>query len=458
MMGSLLKSERLRITFLATASLALIYWLATFTVFTNSLCWSNWAYSEWLVNYSGGFVRRGFFGHIFLLLSKGKSSLYWVNTLVFMINSASILLSALVLALERKITTMGAVLYFLLPISLLHEFAIGQYFYRKESIFIIPVLLMTVGFKVLQRSPNGRLHKIFFLSVTLVSGLLGAVCELTHETYFLNSFPAALIIFFAALSLMKINNGYNKPLLILLFVLPTVFCAVISLLARGTPLQVDLIWRSLNETDRGFIGSALANIFHHPPFYVVRQFSAISELGSTAWKEGPLFVMCLLDSYAGFWILAFAATMLQLAAWQWAVISGDVADLHLEEIWRISLAIFCLTLPVYVFSEDWGRFIVNYGKNHICLLLVLMSTREFTHALAARKPFTFFSISKILATVGKKTSSTALLFGLIAWSLIFSMPECCIKDFSDRNVLRFVLFKVFGEKSVTEVLNRSSSL
>jgi len=48
------------------------------------LRWNSWAFYEWLINYEGGFVRRGLVGTIIIKLFYGNE-VFAVNILVFFI-------------------------------------------------------------------------------------------------------------------------------------------------------------------------------------------------------------------------------------------------------------------------------------------------------------------------------------------------------------------------------------
>src|SRR5262245_31393670 len=68
--------------------LIIVSLFSTFIVWINTrqspptLTWSGWAYSEWLISYANGFVRRGVIGEV-LLQHFSNSLVSSVNHLVF---------------------------------------------------------------------------------------------------------------------------------------------------------------------------------------------------------------------------------------------------------------------------------------------------------------------------------------------------------------------------------------
>ena len=73
---------------------ALIFQISKF--YTFYLEYSDWQYADWLINYQGGFIRRGFIGEIlfktqnFLSLDLDVLVLYFVILLYFVLTIALI--------------------------------------------------------------------------------------------------------------------------------------------------------------------------------------------------------------------------------------------------------------------------------------------------------------------------------------------------------------------------------
>src|SRR5205085_9892783 len=69
------------IVFTGAVCLGALLLVAAHTVLSpaNSLQWSSWAYSEWLISYEAGFVRRGLAGTLIKYTAGGRDLLPVVN-------------------------------------------------------------------------------------------------------------------------------------------------------------------------------------------------------------------------------------------------------------------------------------------------------------------------------------------------------------------------------------------
>ncbi|MDC2980520.1 hypothetical protein OAZ14_03630, partial [Candidatus Pelagibacter sp.] len=78
-----------------------IFLIIFFLIFKKnfSLFIGNWALGEWLINYEGGFVRRGFLGQIFKLFDNPGLIINWFQKVIIFLFFLSILVY---LFLERK--------------------------------------------------------------------------------------------------------------------------------------------------------------------------------------------------------------------------------------------------------------------------------------------------------------------------------------------------------------------
>ena len=99
----------------------------------SSLKWNSWVFYEWIINYEGGFVRRGLIGSVINAFYYGEE-LSAVNTLVFFVALLFILLATMFVASNVK-NARSALLFVFCPVGF-YWMAIGnEYYYRKEIFF-----------------------------------------------------------------------------------------------------------------------------------------------------------------------------------------------------------------------------------------------------------------------------------------------------------------------------------
>src|ERR1700752_2621717 len=114
---------------------ASIYLVSTYTIGSSTgLTWNGYGFSELLINYDGGFLRRGLLVALIQHAAalSGRSTLSVVNRFVF----TDFLLLALLLPalplLSRRRSGLMALLVLMLPGGILSIALSSEYFYRKE--------------------------------------------------------------------------------------------------------------------------------------------------------------------------------------------------------------------------------------------------------------------------------------------------------------------------------------
>jgi hypothetical protein len=206
----------------------LLFWLTTCKVFLNSftLKQDSWALSDLLINYQGGFVRRGLVGQIAFFV--GETFSIPINLVAIVI--ACVAFCFVVFIFIRENNSYPTFLLFT-PIFL-GSAAYGQFVVRKD--FIMLAFLICSIKLLLKTTPT--ITTFVILNSLLVMGTL------IHEAFFFLFLGAALNIW-----LMKINS--IKALLQNFLKMPT-FLPLIFLpfFASGSPSVARKINQSLIPT------------------------------------------------------------------------------------------------------------------------------------------------------------------------------------------------------------------
>ena len=288
----------------------------------------SWITGDWLINYSDGFVRRGAIGEVcrrlYMLASIDPvSAIIAIKTLCY----AALCAALLMVAIRRTISAIELALFVspaALPFEIYDPLGSG----RKE-IVLLAVFVIYVVADVILAGENRRLWhrwRFWFLLVALPS------LTLIHEGLFF-FFP-----FFVVYEAVKRRVGREE---MLMFGIPFSIAAMIFLVSwmyRGDSGISAVMCSSLMSMslDRAFCAGAIAALEHYDVYIDRADLTRYVALAAVAF--GPLY-----------W---YAGRVLE-------------SDRHARMKLAMLLAVAC-TFPLYVLSEDWGRWM------HVTVMLILV--------------------------------------------------------------------------------------
>lgn len=329
----------------------------------------SWNIGDWLINYSGGFVRRGFLGEIIILLSSVTS----INPglLVLIIQSLSYVIYFHFSYLLLKKTNIIA--YSILIFSpFIFTFQLNSFggAHRKEIIYFAVLSFLVYARKHL----HFKKFKIIFLLITL----LYPAIILSHEMLFI-FMPYIIAVYFIGSS----GNLLRKFTLTSLLALPSLVSFISCLIFSGSRDKVIAIRQSLSQLNypipRGgaidALDDSLVNAVNTTGYYIIN------------------------NSY----IFYIPIILLSLIAFM--PISNKINDILKDRsAYFLILSSLLATMPLLISAHDWGRFIYIHLVSFF--LLSFLSKKR----------------SKLTDFASKKIS---ILF-LIVWALLFRIPHCCI--------------------------------
>ena len=126
----------------------------------STLAWDRYGFSDILINYDAGFVRRGLLGAWVRTLSGTGSELPAANAIVFT-NFLALVISITVMALRtgrRRIW--NTVLVLAIPGGVFAMAAANQFFYRKEIFFLSSLAVMASAVSLLKRDTSPRFKAV----------------------------------------------------------------------------------------------------------------------------------------------------------------------------------------------------------------------------------------------------------------------------------------------------------
>ena len=204
----------------------------------STLNWNGWAFYEWLINYEGGFVRRGLIGSL-INTYYFNSEIIAINTLVFW--GAFIFIVLTTLFVSNKIKSIKSTLLFTFcPIGF-YWMAIGnEYYYRKEIIFLIAILCSCLAFLNWKKTASRLVPPLLTAFIFLISGLL----LLIHESFIFYG----CLIFSLILFEFHQNNSIIRKKVILAYILLCLIIFGILSIYKGDENTSLAIWNSLSNS------------------------------------------------------------------------------------------------------------------------------------------------------------------------------------------------------------------
>lgn len=350
-----------------------------------------WSFTELLINYEGGFVRRGFIGNIIFQLD---SDGILFDTLYFVIFINFVLFVSLI-HLNLRESSLSSFQKLLFHISIFSPFNItlfGNFYSRKEMFLINFFLISLLIFR------NSK--KLFIYSCFI----FGVLSQLIHE-------GVALFILFPFLIflLKKINTPQKSINLFYVSMLSTFLLLVFY---KGNNQIVDQIWSSLSNEDIVLINNLNPN--------------AITSIG---WG--------VLDTVKTTYIAVFSGSIIYWSVYVVMVVFtvSIVFNEHINATYIVlkntvlNNKEFLIVIPLFFFTFDYGRWIFTIFY------------------------LTFFTLIIFKEEIIENYHYTYNLFFYIVVSFLTAMPPCCIAMESTQVSSNY--YRIFKsiEITLTQLLN-----
>lgn len=395
----------------------------------HQLAWNSWAYSEWLINYDAGFIRRGLSGSLIDQVRQ-MPALQVVNVVVFVVFTAFCLLFWWVLRQSARSTTWAIILAMLVPNGPVQMALGNEIFYRKEIVFHVALGIHCIIYRMIVNAPTDArrvlLSWIFF--VLLLAQTL--VFPLFHEVYLFLSFPACWLLArqVAGMQPQRRVFGWLPSVAVLLSLGMMVVCT----LFRGNPAAAQQIWNSLSGPDRMFISPSAPDT----------PTGGIDAIGWSALQNLSVIGDMMMSSV--FWVWGFAAvgigavlvlaTSLRRDPGEADGVSTELLRRHLSQLWFL----FVVSLPMYVIGSDWARWLSSIAISYLFLSFAdstgsikppqlgrLVPLRWRGKVDGTREYLTERLVPAINAlSIRHKVASLMLA---LFFCLTFRPPECCMK-------------------------------
>lgn len=222
----------------------ILYELSLNTIFNiHQISFDNMTYSEMILNYNHGIIRRGFIGEIIFqinLILKFNSSIEIVNFLIFTINIINLTLLSYLFLKDKKIKLF--ILFIIAPGSLFLVYTQDFHLFARTDIFGYLFLLIQFA----TQTSKSKVLSSFKFQVVYLS-ICYLILPFIHDGFVFLFFPASLILFYIYFR----NKGFPKFIIPSVFLLLSYFLIILSLLIFK--VNPDSLFNNLTIQDRSVI-------------------------------------------------------------------------------------------------------------------------------------------------------------------------------------------------------------
>ena len=320
----------------------------------------DWAFSDYLINYSGGFVRRGFLGELLSFLDEGRivPAFNIFLLALFTINLGLLLYLTRVTTVSFLVSSLAI----LMPMGLvsISVYADLEIFARKEMIFYCFTSYCAVQTVKNYRLIYGESHnaqllnsklKIFIAQIFIFS----IFAMLSHEGFAFYSVPTLLILL--SVNSLRLESRWRITILALYTIL-IFLLSIVLFFNRGTPEISSAIIASLPDGLRGF-------------------HEAIDIIG---WNPSKQLEQSLSNRLVSSKILLFQTLpVLIIYLALFSFFCRKYSRYHLTRVDPVIQGVFLFFVisfsmgPYFLLSGDWTRLVTSIAMNSLLLILVFSS-------------------------------------------------------------------------------------
>jgi len=326
---------------------------------------SDWQYADWIINYQGGFIRRGLVGELLFRIHQITRIdldfivLSFVSSVVFFISY--FLIRSIKYINESRINTLIFLSpgFFLYP--MMNSAVVGQ-----KDILIIFAMGFFVFFGKKFESRNLFLLLIFFIFFLTLS-----------HSGFLFYIPYLLFLYF----LIKINrNDKTRTFEVATIIISLILIIILIIFNQGTENQVKEICDSVKKfvSDRcGIFGQTywLTNDYKD-------YLSEKAEIGINYSKYLTIYLISL--------ILVYFFLIIKIIKSKFNI---NYFFLNKINPLFIFFFLFLFTLPTYIFGLDWGRYIfISYSCSFFILIYCVKENLISSNFDLKLTKFTFITV------------------------------------------------------------------
>jgi hypothetical protein len=342
---------------------------------------NRWNFGDWLINYQGGMVRRGFLGETVYIMSQLTHINPGLFILLFQIIFYALFFIFSYLLLKRQHFLLPYILLIFSPFIFTYQLNDSLGGYRKEIIFFAILSFIVYTAKTLEYKV---FEKIFYITLLLFPALI-----LTHEML-------AIYLPYLLIPYISITNLTKRKIIFTIFcLLPSIISFITALYyANATTSQINEILYS--HTEQG---------------YTIEDGGAVAWLNkTTSYGRDTVISAIKYDKYLIYYSQVFLLSLIAFIP-----IGKKLSSIFKK---RLSMIFFIICLSgsivLIIIAKDWGRFIYI---NLVSLFLLSLLPKG---SLPDNK-----KISHLKEKKWGKLNLFMIPTFFILYSSLWHIPHCC---------------------------------
>jgi hypothetical protein len=376
----------------------------------SQIRFNGWPLSEWLINYQGGFVRRGLIGEVLYRLFPHESLIPKIYQLTFYLYFIYTIIFLRLYQLSKIRNLSLLILLLLIPGGIFQMSITASFYTRKEILFLILLGLLCLIYFKIQRSHQKNPLLWIWLFV-LLAYLGGVILTLSHEAYLFMSFPFVITLFW----LLK-SQYPREPILRwgfrgFLVLIPMIF--LLCTIWHGSVDISENIWDSLVLIDREIISP-------HSPYTV---YGAIAGIGWLKIQNLSTLYSVIVSGGWVYWLFFATVNYLLIHYCLERTLVMESRQKSLQIVSILSMPLIG-SMTMFFIGSDWGRWIASMGNHAILLMFTLLGTQ----ATPLIDPCWFRRLPKRLIYSQRLMSTGTIYWMFILYEMIFELPECCVQS------------------------------
>lgn len=327
-----------------------VFCVATIEQFYNSLFWghNNWCMTECLINYAGGFVRRGLPGELAL----SASSISGISPNVIIVIACFLLLVGLILFYCRKVTRKMPAFLIFSPIVLGIP-AFNDFLVRKDTLCIAILILCLIIEKT----------KCSILLKNILINLLGITAILSHEGFIFYGFLSIIAYRYFRSEKKLINIIISFSPMILTFAISSIYHGD-ELTALAINKSLISVWHSIDPSDKdiNFPSCAITSLKYSLTNCPWMGYSVLSEISYHIYT--PIAWLATIIICYGY--------LLEFIVVNPSETNGVISSLEVEKsrLFVILTAQLIFISPLFMIGWDYGRWIFLWTASSLAIYLL----------------------------------------------------------------------------------------
>jgi hypothetical protein len=326
----------------------------------------SWQITEWLINYQGGFVRRGLPGEILFRLH----NLTGIDTYRVIVITCLIAYLIFIWFFVNAFNKKGLPLMILPFVFFLGGPIINDFWVRKD------VIIMLIFISSVYLSVTKSKWRFVLINVLLIIGVL------SHEMIGFFALPVLLIIFFNE-ARSKEQSRWLGPIIKSCFTLaPAIITFLMCLYFKGSLLTATSIWDSWKDIK---FPHQLVTVSNVPPS--INTYALPGAINGLTWslKQGlSVGIDTLKNFHYGIyaplaWLIIL--TMIYLILTNLDKINGGLIqksgfnDITRSNITNTLIFQFIFIVPLFIIGWDYGRWVFFWVSSSFAILVLIPGER-----------------------------------------------------------------------------------